>query len=155
MIETQRAVESDIELLRMAAVSAFLDDERYKPLNARPGGPPGHDLLENHIQWIRDHDYFKCVVHGDIAGGCIVKRHPPHCQLFGIFLHRNFIGQGIGSLFLRAVIKLYPKASPWSLETPDYAERNHRFYEHNGFTVSEKLAPDPSLGYGFVLYIRA
>lgn len=97
MILIQKALESDIELLRSAAISAFLDDERYKPTNAKPGGPPGHDTIKSHAHWIRNHDYFKCVVYGNLVGGCIMKKHPYHYELFGIFLYSNFIGKGIGS----------------------------------------------------------
>ncbi|WP_319409488.1 GNAT family N-acetyltransferase [uncultured Desulfosarcina sp.] len=152
MIEIQKVLDSDIEVLRSAAISAFLDDERYKPENALPGGPPGHDQFEEHVRWIRKHDYFKCVFHGNIIGGCIVKKHPSHYELYGIFLRSNFIGKGIGSEFLNGVMKMYPDRSPWLLETPNYSKRNHRFYEHNGFTVSLKTNLYPNLGYGFIIY---
>jgi hypothetical protein len=92
------------------------------------------------------------VVNDKIAGGCIIKIHPNHHELFGIFLSRIFIGQGIGSKFLRGVMNLYPIESLWVLETPDYSIRNHRFYECNGFVLIKKIKPDPSLGYGFFVY---
>lgn len=152
MVEIQKTLESDAKPLRSAAVSAFLDDGRYKPASAQPGGPPGHDIIAKHRKWIREHDYFTCFVYGNIAGGCIVKRHSYHCELFGIFLHSDFIGQGIGSRFLGGVMKLYPAGSLWVLETPDYAERNQRFYERNGFRVNSKSKPAPGLGYGFIRY---
>ena len=152
MIVIQKALESDTELLRLTAMSAFLDEKRYKPAGAISGGPPGHDTIENHARWIRNHDYYKCVIDGKIVGGCVVKKHPSHYELFGIFLHSSYIGKGIGSEFLDGVIKRYPDGALWSLETPDYAKRNHRFYERNGFIKCKKLAPDPSLGYGFIIY---
>lgn len=155
MIEIQKVSNPDIEVLRAAAVSAFLDDQRYKPENALPGGPPGHDQLEEHVRWVRNHDYYKCVFHGNIIGGCIVKKHPSHYELYGIFLRSNFIGKGIGSKFLRYVMAMYSNRLPWILETPDYAKRNHVFYERNGFTVSSKTMLDPSLGYGFIIYQKA
>ncbi len=96
--------------------------------DAKPGGPPGHDTVESHEQWIRNYDYYKCVVCG------------------------NIIGKGIGSEFLRDVMKLYPDRTLCLLETPDYAKRNHRFYERNGFIESKKITSDPSLGYGFIIY---
>jgi hypothetical protein len=84
----------------LCAISAFIDDERHKPDNAKPGSPPENDKIQSHMSWLRNHDYFKCVVHGKIAGGCIVKEHPNHHELFGIFLSRDFIEKGIGSRFL-------------------------------------------------------
>ena len=152
MIIIQKAEENDIEALRLCAISAFVDDERYKPDNAKPGNAPGNDKTDNHMNWLRNHDYFKCVVNGKIAGGCIVKIYSNYHELFGIFLHRNFIGKGIGSRLLRGVMNLYPIESSWMLETPDYSIRNHQFYERNGFVLNKKIKPDPSLGYGFFVY---
>lgn len=152
MMIVKRAEEKDLELLRLSAISAFIDDERYKPVDAKPGGPPGHDKIKNHLIWLRKHDYFKCVVHSKIAGGCIIKKHPTHYELFGIFLSGNFIGKGIGSRLLRSVMHLYPVGSVWVLETPDYSTRNHRFYKRNGFVFSKKVEHMPNLGYGFIEY---
>jgi len=146
MILIQKALVSDAESLRSAAISAFLGDEH--------GGPPEHDSVEKHVHWIRKYDYFKCVAFGNIVGGCIVKKQPYQFELFGIFLHGNAIGKGMGSELLRGVMKLYPAGVPWTLETPDYAGRNHRFYERNGYIEIEKTEPDPTLGYGFIIYQR-
>lgn len=49
-------------------------------------------------------------------------------------------------------MKLYPDGTLRSLETPDYAERNHRFYERHGFIECGRTVPDPSLEYGFIIY---
>ena len=154
MLSIQKAWESDAESLRLAAISAFMNDERFKPANAISGGPPGHDTVESHVYWIKRHDYFKCVVGGKIVGGCIVKKHRSHFELFGIFLDSGYIGRGIGSKFLQDVMKQYPAEALWILETPDYATRNQRFYERNGFVLTEKSAIDPKLGFGFIVYHR-
>jgi hypothetical protein len=29
---------------------AAIDDERYKPVNAKPGGPPEHDTIQHHLR---------------------------------------------------------------------------------------------------------
>lgn len=152
MMVIEKAVGSDAELLRLAAVSAFFDDKRYRPAARGFEGPPGHDSIEAHTRWINMHDYFKCIVEGNIVGGCIVKKHTDHCELFGIFLHGSCMGKGIGSKLLREVMRMYPEGTHWSLETPDYAVRNHRFYERNGFIRAGKSKPDPGLGYGFITY---
>lgn len=155
MIKIQKAEESDLESLRLCAISAFIDDERYKPDNAKPGGPPGHDTIQSHLNWLRNHDYFKCVFYDKIAGGCIVKNHPDFHELFGIFLSRNYIGKGIGARLLRGVMQMYPIASAWVLETPDYSTRNRGFYERNGFVLNKMIESDPNLGHGFVEYKRS
>lgn len=152
MMVIEKAVGPDAELLRSAAVSAFLDDKRYRPAARGFEGPPGHDSIEAHTRWIDMHDYFKCVVDGIIVGGCIVRSCTDYCELFGIFLHESCMGKGIGSTLLHEVMKLYPKDTQWLLETPDYAVRNHRFYERNGFIRAGKSKPDPGSGYGFITY---
>lgn len=152
MVTIQKAEENDLEPLRLCAISAFIDDERCKPGDAKPGIPPGNDKIRCHRNWLRNHDYFKCVVHDKIAGGCVVKTHPKHKELFGIFLCRTFIGKGIGSRLLRGVMNRYPTGSLWVLETPDYSIRSHRFYERNSFVLAKKIKPDPRLGYGFFVY---
>ena len=148
----EKAKESDARLLCLVAMSAFEDDKKFKPAKVKLEDPPGHDSSETHREWIREHDYFKCVIGGDIVGGCIVKSYVDYYELFGIFLHKDFIGRGIGRKLLHEVMRLYPEGSYWSLETPDYAHRNHRFYERSGFIAVERSAPDPTLGYGFVRY---
>ena len=154
MMIIQKALESDAQSLRSAAMSAFLNDEQYKPEDAISGGPPGHDTIESHVYWIKRHDYFKCVVGGKVVGGCIVQKHPFHFELFGIFLDSHSIGRGMGSKLLQGVLKQYPAGALWILETPDYATRNQRFYERNGFVLTEKSAINPVLGFGFFVYRR-
>ncbi|MBM9617052.1 hypothetical protein JWJ90_22605 [Desulfobulbus rhabdoformis] len=74
-MKIQKAEENDLEALRLCAISAFIDDEGYKPGNAKPGNPPGNDRIHTHFNWLRNYDYFKCVVNDTIAGGCIIKIH--------------------------------------------------------------------------------
>ncbi len=47
---------------------------------------------------------------------------------------------------------LWPKVAFWTLETPDYAIRNHHFYEKNGFLKVGHTAVVPKIGFGFVQY---
>lgn len=101
MISIKNALEADADDLRKVAISSFLYDESFKPKNSTSGEPPGHDVLEQHVQWIKAHDYFKCVVDSNIVGGCIVIKYLSHLELFGIFLHQNYIKKGIGSNFLQ------------------------------------------------------
>jgi GNAT superfamily N-acetyltransferase len=148
------AEASDAEALRRVAVSAFGADEAYKPPGAIPGGPPGHDRLARHQEWIRRGDYYKASFGGRIVGGCIVKPHPDRLALFGLFVDAVHMRQGIGAGLVTAVLARYPDDIPWTLETPDYSVGNHRFYERLGFRRYNHLAPDPELGFGFYVYHR-
>ena len=92
------------------------------------------------------------IIDEKIIGGCIVKFHRSHLELFGIFLHQDFIGKGIGSELLCGVMKLYPENKIWTLETPDYSKHNHKFYRRNGFIETERTSPEARLGHGFIIF---
>jgi GNAT superfamily N-acetyltransferase len=129
-------------------------DEAYKPFGAVPGGPPGHDRLELHQDWIRRWDYYKASLEGRVVGGCIVKPRQDRLELFGLFVDAARMRQGIGAGLVTAVMARYPEDLAWTLETPDYSTGNHRFYERSGFRCHRRLPPDPKLGFGFVVYHR-
>lgn len=145
---------ADAEDLRQVAKSAFAYDDNYKPQGTAPGGPPGYASLENHRHWIETWDYFKCCLGRRIIGGCIVKPRGGAMELFGLFLHSDYIGQGFGRRLLMVVMARYPSDASWFLETPDYAKGNHLFYERLGFRLQHKSSVDASLGFGFYTYVR-
>ena len=149
MLTVSRALFSDLPMLRDVAVAAFLDDERYKPATAVSGGPPGHDSLRRHELWLRSHEYFKCVREGTIIAGCIVIRHENQAEIFGIFVRPDCMGQGIGSHLIAMVQTSCRGVTAWTLQTPDYAVKNHAFYVRNGFFFAAKTEVDPDLGFGF------
>jgi GNAT superfamily N-acetyltransferase len=154
LISLAAAEASDAQALRRVAVSAFGVDEAYKPPAAVPGGPPGHDRLARHQEWIRRWDYYKASLGGRIVGGCIVKPQLDRLELFGLFVDAVHMRQGIGAGLVTAVMARYPQDLPWTLETPDYSTGNHRFYQRIGFRRHKRLPPDPELGFGFYIYHR-
>ena len=152
MNSISRAISSDAPVLRNIAVSAFVNDEQYKPYKAKSGGPPGHDSIQKHKEWIRIYDYFKCEKGGKIVAGCIVKRKGRYGEIFGLFVDADYMGQGIGSDLIQYILSTHTDIELWSLETPDYSIRNHLFYERNGFILVEKTDVEPALGFGFHKY---
>lgn len=150
----QRATEADAEVLRQVASSAFAVDERFKPVGAVAGGPPGNDSLTQQREWIRKWDYYKGCLGEKIVAGCIVKPRFDPLELFGLFVDGAHMRQGIGTRMLAAVMARYPEALPWTLETPDYNTGNHRFYERAGFRLHRRSPVEPELGFGFHTYIR-
>lgn len=150
-----KAIESDLPQLRDLAVLAFTDDEHYKPVGAFPGGPPGHDSIQKHREWLNSMDYYKCIQDGELVGSCILNIHEDCGTIHGIHVKKGYMGGGIGSWILSESQRMNPQVCIWILETPDYAERNHRFYEKNGFTLSEVTPKNPALGFGFYKYRKS
>ena len=143
---------SDLTELVKVAKSAFMDDEKFKPREAIAGGPPGHDKIERHREWLDDLMYFKCEGHGSILGTCTVEVNGHEAKIHGIHVVSEFMGQGIGSYMLFEVQTMMPQVTKWTLITPDYAVRNHCFYEKNGFRLKQRSAVEPDLGFGFYTY---
>lgn len=151
-ITLSRATAGDLPRLRDLAVAAFAVDERDKPAGARQGVPPGSDDLATHRQWLQQMDYYTCTRDGRLVGSCTVHTRGGCGFIHGIQVLPAAMGQGIGSRILADVKRRYPGIHTWELETPDYARRNHRFYEKNGFSRVAVTPADPALGFGFYTY---
>ena len=143
---------SDLAELVNVAKSAFMDDERFKPREAIVGGPPGHDKMERHREWLDTLIYYKCEDHGAIVGTCTVEVSGHEAKIHGVHVVSEFMGQGIGSYMLFAMRSMMPHVTKWTLITPDYATRNHYFYEKNGFRLKQRGEVEPDLGFGFYTY---
>jgi len=155
-VRVEQATVADAEELRQVAVSAFFLIEGLKPEGAIPGGPSGHDILTRQREWIRQWEYYKACLGEKIVGGCIVKPRwdAVALELFGLFVHSDYMDRGYGRQLLMAVMDRYPIDAGWFLEAPDYATGNHRFYERCGFRLQHQSSVDTRLGFGFYTYIR-
>ncbi len=152
MLTLSKTTESDLPQLRDLSISSFADDEKYKPVGAISGGPPGHDSLQKHGIWLSSMNYYKCTKAGELVGSCILDIHGNLGVVHGIHVKQEFMGKGIGSWILSEVQRVYPRLCVWELETPDYAIRNHRFYEKNGFSLVEITPKESAIGFGFYKY---
>lgn len=146
------ATVSDLPELVKVAKSAFMDDERFKTPEAIPGGPPGHDQIERHREWLNSLMYFKCEDHGSIVGAITLEVNGHEAKIHGINVTTESMGKGIGSYMLHQIQVILPDVNKWTLITPDYAIRNHRFYEKNGFVLKQRGSVEPDLGFGFYTY---
>ena len=143
---------SDLKELVKVAKSAFIDDERFKPREATAGGPPGHDQIERHREWLDSLLYYKCEEHGSIVGTCTVEINGDDAKIHGIHVVSESMDRGIGSYMLREIQAGKPNITKWTLITPDYAIRNHHFYEINGFVLKQRGDVETDLGFGFYTY---
>lgn len=142
----------DAEALCTVAISAFEEDRQYQPESAKIHAPPGYDDINAHLKWMSEHLYFKYVVSKTIAAGCIVRVEHVRADILGLFVRADMMNLNIGRNIVEYLFTNYPEIRSWELETPDYAIRNHAFYEKLGFQCVRKTKQDPDLGFGFYKY---
>ena len=131
-ITIERAAPDDVEKLVEVQIAAFHDDARIYP-GVAIGGPPGYDSIEETLDLINTYDYYKILANGQIVGGVMVtNRGDGHMHLAVIYIDPACHSRGIGTQTVAFIERTYP-AKMWSLDTPDYATRNHHFYEKFGY----------------------
>jgi len=152
------ATPEDAGPLAVVAALAFYDDRKWMPEGLRKAnmaqddpdkGPPhtSYDWMQNVLASVRDGRvigapdtmYYKVLLGEDrLVGGLLVVARPDlgegewRCE--GIFVDPDYQDRGIGKEILRQMFRNHPDASRWSLDTPEWATRNHAFYERMGFT---------------------
>jgi ribosomal protein S18 acetylase RimI-like enzyme len=158
MICFEKATEGDIPELMKIMKKAF-DDEaiRFKG-NPEGGGPPGYDDGSFLMKWGFTGDgqnssgsLYKILVETEkaekLVGAFIVfigeKDGSPGDNTLGtIFVDPEWQDRGIGSQAMQYLLATFP-AKRWVLGTPEWATRNHHFYEKNSFTkIREVLDPE-------------
>lgn len=149
IVEAQKV---DAERLCEIAVSAFIEDTKYRPDTVLVNGPPGHDNVDVHRQWMKDHHYVKYVRGSDIVAGGVVNFETECAEIHGLFVDSDMMNRGIGKELIQYLFERHPKIKTWQLETPDYAIRNQAFYERLGFICIQKTEVEANLGFGFYKY---
>lgn len=148
-----KATHKDAKKLSEASALAFIEDQKYQPDGATVLGPPGHDDVDKHRQWIDQYFYIKYTLESDlIAGGCMVEFSDNHGQIHGLFVHSDHMNKGIGKDLINYLFTNFPDIEVWGLQTPDYASRNQFFYEKLGFKCKNIIAADEKIGFGFHEY---
>ena len=131
-IAFERATAADVEALVKAQISAFEYDAVIYP-GVEIGGPPGYDSVEDALKRIRDDEFYKILVNGQIVGGIILfEREPGYFHLDVLNIVPEYQNYGIGTQAMKFIEQKYP-ATKWTLDTPAYAIRNHHFYEKFGY----------------------
>jgi GNAT superfamily N-acetyltransferase len=150
------AMTEDISPLAVVANLAFYDDRKWQPDWLREAnleqedpdkGPPhtSHTWLTEVVETLcrkdrslSDTTYYKAILGEDrIVGGLFVVVRPDlgegewRCE--GIFVDPDYQNRGIGKEILRQMFRRHPDAVRWALDTPEWATRNHAFYEKMGF----------------------
>jgi GNAT superfamily N-acetyltransferase len=138
----ERALPEDVEGLVKLQIAAFHDDARLYP-GVKLDGPPGYDSVEATLKKIREEDYYCIKADGQLVGGVVVYDYGQgHLHLDVIFVDPAYHNRGIGTQAMQFIERTYP-AQKWTLDTPDYATRNHHFYEKFGYVrVGEEPLED-------------
>lgn len=158
----EKASKDDIPELTKIMKRAF-DDEaiRFKG-DSKGGGPPGYDDGSFLMRWGFTGDdqnppglLYKILIDREIGeklvGAFIVfigeKLGSPGNNTLGtIFIDPEWQDRGFGSQALQYMFVEFP-AKRWRLGTPEWATRNHHFYEKNGFVKVQEVW-DPELDEG-------
>lgn len=128
----------DIPELTEVMTRAF-DDDTQKHLGEEKGGPPGYDDGEFFQKWLfsyKESVGYKVVADGKAIGAIIVWIYDHGKNTLGnIFVDPDYQDQGVGSQIWTFIEETYPDAKSWRLDTPNWATKNHHFYEIKcGFT---------------------
>jgi len=141
----EHATPADAEDLVKVQIAAFHDDARLYP-GVGFGGPPGYDSIDVMHQKIQEGNYYKIVLDGQIVGGLgVFDKGAGHFHLDVLYIDPAYHNRGVGSQAIQFIEETYP-ATKWTLDTPDYAVRNHHFYEKFGYVkVGQQEFPDITL----------
>ena len=138
----ERATAADVETLVKLQIAAFHDDARVYP-GVALDGPPGYDSVEATLTKMSNEAYYKILADEQIVGGVgifDVAEGVYHLDI--IYIDPAYHNRGIGSQTIEFIERTYP-AKKWTLDTPDYATRNHHFYEKFGYVmIGKEVLPD-------------
>jgi len=149
-VRLEPATPEDAGPLTVIQGRAFHDDIRFIPpedwrrlleTEDPSQGPPG----VTDIGWTRrviehpDTAYYKILLGDRLVGGVIVADAPKYSDqnLWRIFIEPVYQSRGIGTEAFRQIYRLHPHVKAWRLGTPEWATRNHHFYERVGFRLLE------------------
>ncbi len=132
-IEFERAQPKDLSLLTKIQAETF-DNDIKTHKRGESGGPPGYNSIKWNFFIYKKANYFKILMKEEIIGGIILFRKTDEIiELGRIFIHPKFQNQGIGTKSFQFLQFNYPRVKKWMLDTPNWALRNHHFYEKLGY----------------------
>ena len=131
-IAFERATPADAAALMKVQIAAFHNDAVIYP-GIPLDGPPGYNDVETVLQKIDEALYYKILDESQIIGGIVIyDEGEGHFHLDLIYIDPTYHGRGVGTQAIQFIEQTYP-AKKWTLHTPLYATRNHRFYEKFGY----------------------
>jgi ribosomal protein S18 acetylase RimI-like enzyme len=140
----------DLQELTSVMKRAFDDDAIRFNNQPEGGGPPGYDTGEFYQKWVPKGNGFKLVYRGKIVGAIIIFVTQTGPSYIGnINIDPDFQNLGFGKKLIQFSEAKYPQVKHWQLETPQWATRNHHFYEKNGYSKFKEVVYED----GFKTYV--
>jgi GNAT superfamily N-acetyltransferase len=129
-----KAVKEDAKVLKNSQVITFLDDNQNKPEGVSLEMPPGCDSLQWNTRRIEENEVYKIMVENVLVGGFIIFEKKKNDKVIGrVWIEPEYQNKGIGRMAFENLFTLSTVNTSWYLETPEWAVRNHHFYERLGF----------------------
>ena len=133
--------EEDLTDITEVMTRAF-DDDAQKHRGLERGGPEGYDNGDFFRTWLFPYEEsvgYKILWEDKIIGGFIVWILPEGHNILGtIFVDPPYQDRGAGTQTWDFIEATYPETKSWRLVTPNWATKNHHFYEVKcGFTMVE------------------
>jgi RimJ/RimL family protein N-acetyltransferase len=133
-IELIRVEMEDAKSLRDSQVKTFKDDNKNKSEGKAMGFPPGCDSIKWNSDRILENEVYKITCDGMLVGGFIIFTYGKNKKEIGrVWIEPEYQNKGIGKKAFDILFKTVQSKTEWKLETPDWAVRNHHFYEKVGF----------------------
>jgi GNAT superfamily N-acetyltransferase len=147
----EKATSGDVPELTGVMTRAFDDDSRRFRGKLEGCGPPGYNTGEFLRKWMKEGICYKMTIDGIAVGAFIVfVEEDGNNVLATIFIDPEFQNLGIGTEAIRFIEETYPNARRWRLGTPEWATRNHHFYEKCGF---KKIGEERNVEEGFIGFL--
>ncbi len=149
----QKIYTDDYKELTKIMTSAFNEDTSMHT-DIKEDGPKGYND-GSLIKWLNEHtdfESYKVIYEGNIIGAYTVGIKPNNeYSLEMLFIDPNYRGHHLGTIVWNDIEQKYINAKIWTVETPDYSIRNHRFYTKKcGFTfLKENIYNDECKSFVF------
>lgn len=106
-----------------------------------PGGPPGYDSLDWHVNMMNQGHLLAALEGNTVVGGAIFffdQKDASVMYVGRIFVHPDYFHRGYGREIMRQLENLYPSISTWILDTPIWNQRTNKFYREIGYVETHR-----------------
>ena len=142
----------DFEKLTRIMTAAF-DEDTQIHTDLQHDGPRGYDDGSLIKRFFENPDFCcqKVLFEQNIVGGYVISQKENQGVLELLFVDPKFGGRGFGTKIWNHIEQSFSEVRCWTLETPAYSARNHRFYTQKcGFHfLKESFCPDGASSYFF------
>jgi GNAT superfamily N-acetyltransferase len=141
MLTLRPTTAKEIPLITELSKETFDDDSMKFSPDHEPGGPEGYDSAEFHRKALKSKVFLSICWDDEVIGALFYeKQKDNHFHLNRIFIHPKHQHQGYGKKVFELMEGREPEAVSWSLDTPEWAVKNHYFYSNLGYVKEKEYA---------------